>query len=60
MAASLILLLLFEAGIGMFLGAKGIPLAVWAIVMGFGAGYLLVVSIAEALGGTGGKSGECR
>jgi hypothetical protein len=49
MAASLIVLMLFEMGTGLFMGAKGIPVGVWAVVLGCGLLYLALACVAEAL-----------
>lgn len=49
MALSLVVLLLFEAGMGMFMGAQGIPAGVWTTVMMMGLLYLALVCLAESL-----------
>ena len=45
------MLFLYEMGVGLFLGAKDIPAAVWAVVAGFGAAYVVVVYFAESVVG---------
>jgi hypothetical protein len=48
-AFALIMLLLFEMGMGLFIEAKDIPAAVWAVVAGFGVIYVLSICIAESM-----------
>lgn len=48
-ALALILLLLFEIGVGLFIGAVGIPIFAWLIVAGFGMLYVLFFCFAEAI-----------
>ena len=48
-AFGLIMLLLFEMGVGLFLGAKDIPGFVWGIIGGFGVAYVASVYIAESI-----------
>ena len=44
---ALIMLLLFELGMGLFIEAKDIPAAVWAVVVGFGMAYVLSMWVVE-------------
>jgi drug/metabolite transporter (DMT)-like permease len=46
-ALAIILLYLFETGVGLFVDAKDIPMAVWAIIGGFGVAYVAFVYLAE-------------
>jgi len=48
-AFALIMLLLFEMGVGFFLDAKDIPAGVWAVVGGFGVIYVTSICIADSM-----------
>lgn len=48
-AFALIMLLLFEMGMGLFIESKDIPVAVWAVIVGFGMVYVLSIYIAESM-----------
>jgi hypothetical protein len=49
LAFALIVLLLFEMGIGLFATANDIPIEVWCIIIGFGILYLFLMCCAESL-----------
>jgi hypothetical protein len=46
-AGALIALLLFEMGVGLFAGARDIPMTVWMVVAGFGGVYCVMICVAE-------------
>lgn len=48
-ALALILLLVFEIGAGLFIGARGIPTVAWAILAGLGLGYVFFFCVAEGI-----------
>ncbi|MEM7478755.1 MAG: hypothetical protein AAF483_27545 [Planctomycetota bacterium] len=48
-AFALILLLIFEIGVGLFVGAQDIPLKALVVVSGFGALYVCVFCLADAI-----------
>lgn len=48
-AFALITLLLFEMGVGLFIEARDIPFAAWAVVGGFGAAYVFFIHVLESL-----------
>ena len=48
-AFALIMLFLFEIGVGLFIDAKDIPMAVWAVIGGFGVTYIAFVYFAESM-----------
>lgn len=48
-AVALIFLFLFETAMGWFMGANGIPLWVWGVVVGFGCVYVLMFCVAHAI-----------
>lgn len=52
-ALALILLLLYEIGMGLFIGAIGIPLVAWLVVAGFGMLYVIFFCLAEAIDPSG-------
>jgi hypothetical protein len=55
-AISLIMLFLFELGVGLFIDAKDIPLTVWAVVGSFGVAYVISICIAESIRGSWAES----
>ena len=48
-AFALIMLLLFELGMGLFISANDIPCEAWAIVFCFGAAYVISVYVIESI-----------
>ncbi len=53
---ALISLLVFEMGIAMLAGDADIPLGVWGVVAGFGAGYVSLFCLAHRIGRLSDKS----
>jgi hypothetical protein len=48
-ALALIMLLLFEMGVGLFIEAKDIPWEMWAIIGGFGVAYVAFCYTGETM-----------
>ena len=47
-ALSLIFLMVFEIGVGLFIGGQGIPFEAWLVAAGLGALYVLFYCLADA------------